>query len=225
MAKALGAGCWRFSKSSSHPGCRHFGALDKEQIEQVKSTEALQASKDLLAKPAASLLYVSSSGTCGQLDSSQRETSLHAVRDVAERFGWQKTRLQRRAPRQGNASGRARAEAVSAGQKSVIFLQGFPPQQTLPHGTGRKVLPQAESFLRLQPALLLVAPREAPHLHKARCSWRRSEVGTRGARLSQQLPKFSFVAQPRSPLARAVAAADAVVFSSEINCATNPAPR
>lgn len=57
------------------------------------------------------------------------------------------------------------------------------------------------------------------------CSWRRSEVGTRGARLSHQLPEFSFVAQPRSPLARAVAAADAVVFSSEINCATNPAPR
>lgn len=116
-------------------------------------------------------------------------------------------------------SGECRAEKCD-------FLQGFPPQQTLPHGTGRKVLPQAESFLRLQPALLLlVAPREAPHLHKARCSWRRSEVGTRGARLSQQLPKFSFVAQPRSPLARAVAAADAVVFSSEINCATNPAPR
>lgn len=142
MAKALGAGCWRFSKSSSHPGCRHFGALDKEQIEQVKSTEALQASKDLLAKPAASLLYVSSSGTCGQLDSSQRETSLHAVRDVAERFGWQKARLQRRAPRQGNATGRARAEAVSAGQKSVIFCRAFHPSRPFPTAQVEKFCPR-----------------------------------------------------------------------------------
>lgn len=53
--------CWRFSKSSSHAGCRHFGALDKERVEQVKSAEALQASKDLLAEPAASLLRVRSS--------------------------------------------------------------------------------------------------------------------------------------------------------------------
>lgn len=73
-----------------------------------------------------------------------------------------------------------------------------------------------------------VGPRRRGRLSPATiaCSGRRSGLGTRGAPLSHQPPKFSLAAQPRSQAARAVdAAADAVVCSSEINCATNAAQR
>lgn len=82
-----------------------------------------------------------------------RETSLHAVRDVAERFGWQKARLQRRSPRQGNTTGRARAEVVSAGQKSVIFCRAFHPSRPFPTAQVEKFCPrQKVSYVCSRPS-------------------------------------------------------------------------
>lgn len=193
---------------------------------------------------------MSAAAGCAGSSIPPRETFLHAVRDVVERLaiwvakGTATNTSQRRAPRRGNAIGGAHAEAASAGQKSVIFAglqtlgQGLPPQQTPSpwHSTSprRPALGAGRSQV-ITPGRKLPTSAAGPPTcgttrgsppAKSACRWRRSKVGTRGAPLSHQLPKFSFVAQPCSQIARAVRAeADAVVFSSEINCATNPAQR
>lgn len=96
-----------------------------------------------------------------------------------------------------------------------------------PHANQQKGAPAAANPSSTFP-MAAVGPRRRRRFPPATiaCSGRRSGLGTRGALLSHQPPKFSFAVQPRSQAARAVdAAADAVVCSSEINCATNSAQR